>query len=270
MERRKLEKHYLEFIKSSQRFYRGYVQHLSSQFGGILELDKVAKKFKQDGKWSIQSGSIVVDDLANRGEIILADVTVEPRIEVSDSLRNQVLRSCHATLIRLGDFSRYRETELVSKDRNWGPAIGYYDLATLIRPDSGVSHNQLAVIALADGNHLGATYHLYRALTAKEAHPSAKGNLEIEFRKVMSAWAKGELIRPEDAGVSGRSLAPWFVYLHAQCYKGVDFPEHDELESEVVSRLAVDLKERSLDGKLQKFCVINIAAEYFARAQLDG
>ena len=45
VEKRKLEKHYLEFIKSSQRFYRGYIQHLSSHFGDIPELEKVAQKF---------------------------------------------------------------------------------------------------------------------------------------------------------------------------------------------------------------------------------
>lgn len=184
---------------------------------------------------------------------------------VTPDLRKRILQSCHATLIRLGDLSRYRETELVSKDRNWGPAIGYYDLASVIYPASGASHNQLAVIALADANHLRATYHLYWALSAHEPHPSAKGNLEIEFRKVMNAWAKRELIHPEDAGIPGRSLAPWFVYLHAQCYKGIDFPEHDELESEVMSQLAVDIRDRSLEGALQKFCLVNIAAENFAR-----
>lgn len=140
----------------------------------------------------------------------------------------------------------------------------------MIYPASGASHNQLAVIALADANHLKATYHLYRALAAQEPHPSARGNLEIEFRKVMNAWAKRELIRPEDAGIPGRALAPWFVYLHAQCYKGIDFPEHDELESEVLNQLAVDLKERSLEGTLQKFCLINIAAESFARVRSNG
>lgn len=45
VEKRKLERHYLEFIKTSQRFYRGYIQHLSSHFGGIGELEKVARKF---------------------------------------------------------------------------------------------------------------------------------------------------------------------------------------------------------------------------------
>lgn len=154
----------------------------------------------------------------------------------------------------------------MSKDRDWGPARGYYDLASVIYPASGASHNQLAVIALADGDHFRATYHLYRALAAQEPHPSAKGNLEIEFRKVMSAWTKKELIRPEDAGIPGRALAPWFVYLHAQCYKGKDFPEHDELESEVMSQLAVEIRERLLETTLHKLCVVNIAAEDFARA----
>lgn len=179
----------------------------------------------------------------------------------------RILQSCHATLIRLGDLSRYRETELASNKRNWGPAIGYYDLASVIHPASGASHNQLAVIALADGNHFRATYHLYRALSAHNPHPSAKGNLEIEFKKVMNLWVKRELIRPEDQGIPGKALAPWFVYLHAQCYKGNDFPEHDELESEVMSQLAVDIRERSHEGTLQKFCLVNIAAEDFARTR---
>ncbi|KKA21903.1 hypothetical protein T310_4067 [Rasamsonia emersonii CBS 393.64] len=226
VEKRKLEKHYLDFIKSSQRFYRGYIQHLSSHFGGIPELEKVARKFNFE------------------------NLSAEQPVNLDGDLRKRVLLSCHATLIRLGDLSRYRETELVSgKNRNWGPAIGYYDLASVINPDSGASHNQLAVIALADGNHLRATYHLYMALSAKDPHPTSKGNLEIEFRKIMNAWAKRELIPREDAGIPGKALTPWFVYLHAQCYKGVDFPEHDELENEVLSQLAVDLKERSLEGE---------------------
>ncbi|KAI2794043.1 hypothetical protein POX_a00633 [Penicillium oxalicum] len=243
VEKRKLEKHYLDFIKSSQRFYRGYIQHLSSQFGGIVELEKVAHKFNFESLSSTSPAAITPD------------------------LRLRILQSCHATLIRLGDLSRYRETELASSKRNWGPAIGYYDLASVIYPASGASHNQLAVIALADGNHFRATYHLYRALSAHTPHPSAKGNLEIEFKKVMNAWAKRELIRPEDQGVPGKALAPWFVYLHAQCYRGHDFPEHEELESEVMSQLAIDVRERSHEGTLQKFCLVNIAAEDFARTR---
>ncbi|KAJ5562871.1 DNA/RNA-binding domain E.t1.c1-type [Penicillium sp. DV-2018c] len=243
VERRKLERHYLDFIKSSQRFYRGFIQHLSSHFGGIAELERVAHKFNHE---NLSGG---------------------PPIKPSDDLRKLILQSCHDTLIRLGDLSRYRESELVSKDRNWGPAIGYYDLASVIYPASGASQNQLAIIALADGNHLRATYHFYRALSAHEPHPTAKRNLEIELRKIKSAWAKRELIRPEDAGIPGKALTPWFLYLHAKCYQGTDFPEHDDLESEVLSQLAIEIRERSLEGTLQKFCLINIAAEECAKAR---
>ncbi|EED13012.1 conserved hypothetical protein [Talaromyces stipitatus ATCC 10500] len=244
VEKRKLEKHYLDFIKLSQKFYRGYIQHLALHYAGIPELEKVAKKFSFE------------------------NLSVETPANPDLDLRSRILQSCHATLIRLGDLSRYRETELVSgKERNWGPAIGYYDLASIIYPASGASHNQLAVIALADGNHLRATYHLYRALSAQEPRPGSKGNLEIEFKKVLSAWARKELIPREDAGIPGKALTPWFVYLHAQCYKGLDFPEHDELENEVLSQLAVDLKERSLEGTLQKFVLINIAAEELAKTR---
>jgi hypothetical protein len=231
-----------------------------------LELEKVARKFSFESKHHLSRFAFPIQLVTNT----TAELSAEPPVKPLESLRKLILVSCHATLIRLGDLSRYRETELVTKDRNWGPAIGYYDLATAIYPTSGASHNQLAVIALADTNHLRATYHLYRALVAQEPYPAAKGNLEIEFRKVMSLWAKRELIVPEDAGIPGRALAPWFVYLHAQCYRGVDFPEHDELESEVLNQLAVDLKERSLEGTLQKFCLINIAAEDFSRTRSDG
>lgn len=193
--------------------------------------------------------------------------------QVAGHLANSVLLSCHQTLVRLGDLSRWREMQLVTKDRNWGPAIGYYELARAIYPASGASHNQLAVIALADLNHLRATYHLYRALTAEEPHPSAKGNLEIEYKKIEDAWRKGELLRTDpgrDAQVPGAALVGWFMRLHARCYRGVDFPEQDELESEVLGQLAVDLKERSLDAMLNKFVLVNVAAEYFAVVRLAG
>ena len=188
-------------------------------------------------------------------------------------LRLAVLLSCHRTLVRLGDLSRYRETELVAKERNWGPAIGYYNLAEAIRPSSGASHNQLAVIALADGNHLRAIYHLYRALAVDEPHPTAKGNLEIEFKKVLTAWDKGEMIPkelPRDSQGPGKALLGWFMRLHARCYKGIDFAEHEELENEVLSQLAIDLKERSLEGTIQKFVLINISAEFFASVRYQG
>ena len=91
--------------------------------------------------------------------------------------------SCYQTLIRLGDLSRWRETQLATKYRNWGPAIGYYELANRIYPDLGTSHNQLAVIAQNDGNYFDVIYHLYRALAVAEPCLGSKTNLQIHFKK---------------------------------------------------------------------------------------
>ncbi|KAF2683675.1 hypothetical protein K458DRAFT_389592 [Lentithecium fluviatile CBS 122367] len=243
VERRKLQKEYLQFIKASQRFYRQYILNLDTQIEGIPELRKIAFKWKDDAPRT----------------------ATRPRID--PSLKDHVLRSCHQTLIQLGDLSRYRESELGDeKNRNWGPAKGYYDLAGEIYPDSGHSHNQLAVVAREDGNHFRAVYHLYRSLASKSPYPQAKQNLELEFKRIVSAWEKGELIQKRNSADSnpGHALIAWFVRLHSKCYKGEDFKEHDELESEVLSHLAIEIKEHSLDSILQKIILINLAAEYFA------
>lgn len=161
----------------------------------------------------------------------------------------------------------------MAKDRNWGPAIGYYNLAGRIHPTSGASHHQMAVIAQVDVNHLSATYHLYRALAVEEPHPSAKGNLEIEFKKIEEAWSKGDMIKTNPVRNSQeqwKALLGWFMRLHARCYQGLDFPEHEELESEVLSQLAVDLKERSFEDPLSRIVMINIAAEFYAGVRLQG
>lgn len=50
VEQRKAIKQYLEFIKTSQRFYRGYIRNLAIRFGGIQELDAVARKFNLESK----------------------------------------------------------------------------------------------------------------------------------------------------------------------------------------------------------------------------
>lgn len=161
----------------------------------------------------------------------------------------------------------------MNKDRNWGPAIGYYDLARIIYPNSGASHNQLAVIALADGSHLRATYHLYRALAVEEPHPSANGNLEIEFKKSQEAEDKDDVAttdHPRDTQGSGESLVRCFMRLHARCFKGTESPDYEDDGNEVMHYLAINLKERSLEGTFSKLILINIAAQYYAGVRLNG
>ena len=173
-------------------------------------------------------------------------------------------------MIRLGDLSRYRETELQQKERNWGPAKGYYDLATAIDPTSGASYNQLAVIARNDGDHLRAVYYLYRALAVEKPHPLARDNLELEFKKILNKDSEKTLIPMQYAGRPGSGLQAWFVAFHANCAKGIDSTRRNEQEREFLSQLAVDLKERPLDSMLSKFVLINIAAEHLARERDEG
>ncbi len=197
-------------------------------------------------------------------------LSADEPVLANDHLHDLLRRSCHSALIHLGDLSRYRETELQSKERNWGPAKGYYDLATAIDPSSGASYNQLAVIALDDGDHLRAVYYLYRALMVENPFPTARGNLVLEFKKILDRQKKQTLIPPQDAGKPGVGLQAWFVVFHASCYKGIEFKERGDLENEILSQLAVDLKERPLDSTLSKFTLINIAAEHLARQRREG
>lgn len=161
--------------------------------------------------------------------------------------------------------------ELDDKGRNWGPAKGYYDLAAELDPNNGQSYHQLAIMAREDNDYFRVTYYLYRSLACKVPHPIAKQNLELGFKKIIAAWTKGESISNKNAqdGSSG-ALALWFCVLHSKCYKGDEFAVHDELENEVLSNLAIDLKERPLDHILQKIILTNIAAEYFSTIRMQG
>jgi hypothetical protein len=246
---RQLTKLYLQFLKDSLRFYREYVHKLSTTFGGIPELEAVAHQVKID----------------SQGESSQASVSPE--------LRKKVLYSCHQTLIYLGDLSRYRASEKLDKNPDFGPAIGYYSLACTLRPASGMGQHQQAVVALEQRHHLRAIFHLYRALVAAEPHPLAANNLKLEFDKTNAAWDRGELIQkgqPNDPEASKRMLVGWFVRLHSMCYKGEQFRGYDELEREVLGQLGVELKLRPLDSTLMRMIMINLAAQYDAGEKFQG
>lgn len=187
-----------------------------------------------------------------------------------ENIKRQVIRlSAHETLIRLGDLSRYRELQFGGKKPNWGPAVGYYDLAGAIHPASGASHHQLAVVAQHSGSHLRATYHLYRSLAVEEPHPRARENLEQEFQKITAALAKGELDAFDGQG-SERIMIPQFLLLHARSYRVEDLSRNDDVEREVLGQLAHFLTRRSAESTLSKVVLINIAAQYDAGVRLQG
>ncbi|KAG0648521.1 smg-7, partial [Hyphodiscus hymeniophilus] len=243
VEKRKLDKRYVDFLKTSQFFYKGYIQRLASCFTGLTGLRRIAHCLS------------------------LSTLSADERVQVAPRVERLIEVSCHAALLHLGDLSRYRN-EIRIKDRSWESSIAYYRLAGDLCPNSGSSHNQMAVIALADGNHLDVLYNLYRAIACNEPHPAARKNLEVEFKKITTSWERNA--PPPTRKDSEATLILWFVRLHAKLYKGEEFSTYDELESEVLSRLALLLKEQSFEVTLEKFVLTNIAAEYFAALRVQG
>lgn len=244
VERRELTKLYLRFLKDSEKFYRQYIYRLNTACGGIPELQHVALAQKQD----------------DEGE--------SPQTKLPTEFQRVALESCHRSLIYLGDLSRYRATEKLDNEPDFGPALGYYGLAAKIKPTSGQGHHQQAVIALDQKDYSRVLYCLYRALCVPEPYLHAQKNLDIAIAKINSASARGELIqktKPNDQGDAQRALEGWFVRLHAMCYKGDEFRGYDELEAEVLNRLATCVKlERPIEHMLSRMVLTNIGAEFLA------
>lgn len=241
VERRKLEKRYVDFLKTSQFFYKCYIQRLASHFGGMPKLVRVA------------------------GCMELDLASVEEPVMVSEETARLLESSCHAVLLRLGDLSRYRNM-IRTKNSSWKPALGHYALANDLKPEDGTAHNQMAVVALADQNHLAAVYHLYRAATAIEPHILARGNLELEFKKIIGVHEKQRAKANMD---SLETLEWWFVLLQSKFYDGAIFSLHHELENEVVSRLAKLLQKHSFGETLEKIVLISIAAQFTAITRIN-
>lgn len=195
-------------------------------------------------------------------------LSAEPAISVRGLQKKQIVRSCYLSLVQLGDLSRYRETELQTKQRDWGPAKGYYQLAITLDPHSGVAYNQLAVIARTDEDHLRAVYYLYRAIMVQNTAPQAPGNLDIEFRKIRNRVLSGKPISSADVkGDTG--LSDYFIIYHSRCAeKG--FVSGDDQQNEILRRLADELREKPFDTRVRKVCLINIAAEDATARKVRG
>jgi hypothetical protein len=231
VERRKAEKLYLDFIKASQRFYRGFIQRICSHFADLTELYAVACKMHLD------------------------NMSVDSPVQVDATQKQELVRFCHLSLIRCGDLSRYREIELGHRERNWGPAKGYYECAAELAPTSGHSFNQLSVMALADGDHFRALYYLYRSLAMPHPFESAAGNLALELKKLRKKIVDKA---PVDTKLGDCEIA--FLKLHGLCYGDDGFPDFRESCQDVVLALAQVVRAEACNSSLLKVCLINIAA----------
>ena len=75
---------------------------------------------------------------------------------------------------------------------------------------------------------------------------------------------------PNDKNASRKALIAWFIRFQSMCYKGQPFSQYEELEKEVLSRAASELKKRTLDNALPKMLFINFAAQATSAGQFQG
>ncbi|KAL8356435.1 hypothetical protein RB601_001642 [Gaeumannomyces tritici] len=239
---RQVERKYGKFLRTSQSFYKGYLQRLSKRYP-IPELERVAHSIKTEDA---------------------AQVEVAPDRDAD--INAKVLVSCHATLLHLGDLSRYRG-QVERKTHTFDKPLAYYSLANDLIPNSGYGHHQMAVVFLGEKDKdLAAVYHLYRALAVQEPHPNALQNLEVEFKKLRPSSPP----RGRNASLDPQvTLATWFVKLQAIFYTGETLPQQAELEGEVAHRMQMLLVTKDSNEVLMMMTLTNITAYYIARQRAE-
>ncbi|XP_042520470.1 protein SMG7L [Macadamia integrifolia] len=104
---------------------------------------------------------------------------------VESTIMHRCQFSCHRCLIYLGDLARYRKlyARPTTEKCNWSIAATHYLNASMIWPDSGNPHNQLAVLATYIGDEFLTLYHCIRSLAVKNPFPDAWDNLNLLFDK---------------------------------------------------------------------------------------
>ncbi|KAL8710971.1 MAG: hypothetical protein Q9220_004570 [cf. Caloplaca sp. 1 TL-2023] len=268
VEQRKTATAYLKFIKSSQRFYRSCIQRLGLRYGGIREIQAVARKFRMNSTCHplITTPAVYWSPIAS---------TPDDQEDIAPEIRATLLQSCQQALIHLGDLSRYRESELnpKGKAKNWGPAIDYYNLAKEIDPSSGIPHNQLAIVYKAQGEHARALYHLYRTLGAAEPLPTALDNLHIQLKKMREAWEQ-DLQQNADEGLKenlSSSLECSSSLLHSLYFGQKNIDGCEESERKMLGQLVTGLQEPSLETAcISRLMLSNIAADFVAGDSWQG
>ncbi|KAI6361998.1 hypothetical protein MCOR31_008460 [Pyricularia oryzae] len=225
-----------DFLRTSQKFYKGYLQRLSAKYQ-IPNLDRVVKSVRFD----------VTLDKMDR--------------ESNAGLESQIVRACHQILVHLGDLSRYR-LEVDRKPQKTDIPLLYLRLANDLLPSSGLGYHQMAVVYRGvKDQDLSIVYHLHRALVVQEPHPMAAKNLEIEFQKL----SPGSPMRGRNASLDPQiTLSVWFVRLHAIYYAGKVVPQQKELEREVLHRIQMLLMTKDTVGILLTLVLTSIAAYDFA------
>lgn len=233
--RRKVEKLYHNYLTTALLFYKGYFQRLQA-LHGMPQIPRINSLLQLEA----------------------------PGIDETQSAQTPagaVQNSFHATLIHLGDISRWRD-KARSKADGGKATVLFYELAHDLNPRSGIAHHQLGI--MKEGNHLDMVYHLYRAYAIEVSHPNAIANLEAEFRRLLQSTTPSRRSGPPDPD---EAFSNWFTKLHALSYQGEQFSQ--ELEEEVLHRLEIALKKPGALSVLLKMVLINMASYLVAKDKIQ-
>lgn len=175
----------------------------------------------------------------------------------------------HETLLHLGDLSRWRYQSQIGKtgEAEWRNAAQYYQLANEVLPNSGFGKHQEAVLALGANKYFYALTHLYQSLCAGAPHPEASQNLDILLNRRLDIPWDGliQKVWTHNGGHPVATLRAWFLKFHVECYRGAEFSQHAQMESEIVTQLGNALKdETDLDSTLMNMVTISIGGEFVA------
>lgn len=238
--KRKVEKLYINYLKTAHDFYKIYFQRLQALHGmpQIPRINSVLKLQAPD-----------VDE--REGKIVTAEA---------------VQKSFHSTLLHLGDLSRWRHKARPKPDGS-KMALLYYALAHDLKPNSGDAHHQMGMIYTEEHNHLLVVYHLYRSLAIELPHGNSTRNLEIEFKQILQSSTPTRRTGTPDPN---EAFSNWFVRLHAHFYKGEPFSQQSELEETVLHRLDTMLKKPDTLPVVLKMVLINIAAYCVAQSRVES
>lgn len=246
--KRKVDKLYRDFLKTSQFFYRGYIQRLSGQFY-IPELRQIAQGLQVDPFTAAQQDPAP-----------------------SAALRTKLVNSCYLTLVRMGDLARYRcqNADKASK-ASFDIALTYYGLAQMLDPDDGASYHQTAVLYQPSAKQLEIIYYFLRSVCVAKPHKLGAANLERAFKGLLGNQPVSKSNSKNAGGKNPtEALIAWFLKLHAYYFQGVNFSAQSELEKEVLHRLEVCLKADGNEALALKMVLLNIAACDFAFDNIKG
>ncbi|EQC33660.1 hypothetical protein SDRG_08764 [Saprolegnia diclina VS20] len=137
----------------------------------------------------------------------------------------------HATLVALGDLSRYAQGLLPKGSRNWALAGVHYKEALLHSPSNGKVFNQLALLALHNNNSFEACY-LYARSLAVTTPFRARDNL-------ITTLAKAEEVKPRREVDGLGVFKARFLVGASVLYSGVDVVARADLFADCIDSLAV-------------------------------